>query len=126
MTGARVLVVDDNALNVELATFLLEAAGFVVASVTSAAEVAGSVAGFRPDLVLMDLQLPQTDGLTLMRRLKSDPATRQIPVVAFTAYAMKGAEDRMRRAGFDGYLSKPIDGRRFADQVRGFLGAAAG
>lgn len=121
----RVLIVDDHALNIELARAVLHAGGFEVAEAGNAAAAWALLPHFRPDLVLMDVQLPGMDGLTLTRRLKADPAWRHLVVVAFTAYAMRGDEARMRDAGCDGYLSKPIDVRRFADQVRACLRPAA-
>lgn len=127
MTGAaRVLVVDDHPLNIELARFVLEADGFVVESAADALEALERIAAFAPDLILMDVQLPGMDGLELTRRLKADPATRAIVIVAFTAYAMKGDAERMRAAGCDGYVSKPIDVTRFAPQLRETLAAARG
>jgi CheY-like chemotaxis protein len=126
MSPARVLIVDDNALNVELVSFLLGAAGCEVAAAADAAVAAAQIPLFRPDLVLMDIQLPGIDGLTFTRRLKADPATRHLVIVAFTAYAMKGDEERMRAAGCDGYLSKPIDVGTFASQVLSHLRPAAG
>lgn len=127
MTGAaRVLVVDDHPLNIELARFVLEADGFVVESAADALEALERIAAFAPDLILMDVQLPGMDGLELTRRLKADPATRAIVIVAFTAYAMKGDAERMRAAGCDGYVSKPIDVTRFARELRETLAAARG
>ena len=124
MQTLRVLVVDDNALNVELAAYVLGAAGIAVEAAASAEEALVRVAGSAPDLVLMDIQMGGIDGLTLTRQLKADSATRHIVIVAFTAYAMRGDEERFRAAGCDGYISKPIDVARFADQVLSF--AAAG
>lgn len=120
----RVLIVDDNAMNVELVSFLLEADRFVIAAVGDAHAALERLDDFRPQLILMDIQLPGMDGLALTRQLKADPRTCHIVVVAFTAYAMKGDEARMRAAGCDGYLSKPIEVGRFAEQVRGYLAAA--
>ena len=105
MNPPRVLIVDDEPTNILLAGFVLEADGFIVASAADAQQALAAIATCRPDLVLMDIQMPGTDGLTLTRRLKLDPATRQITVVAFTAYAMKGDEVRMRAAGCDGYIA---------------------
>ncbi|OYU92984.1 MAG: hypothetical protein CFE45_21605 [Burkholderiales bacterium PBB5] len=124
MSALRVLVVEDDPLNVELATFVLEEAAFVVDTVAEATEVLAKVAAFRPDLVLMDIQLPGGDGLTLTRALKADPATRGVVVVAFTAHAMKGDRARLLAAGCDAYIAKPIDVAAFAGQVR--AAAAAG
>jgi CheY-like chemotaxis protein len=121
-TGApRVLIVDDNAINVELVSFVLDAEGFTVATATDASQALQMVAAFDPALILMDIQMPGMDGLALTRRLKADPALQHIVVVAFTAYAMKGDETKMRAAGCDGYLSKPVDVARFAAQVRALL-----
>jgi two-component system, cell cycle response regulator DivK len=117
----RVLVVDDNPLNVELAVAVLAADGLQVEVALDATEAALRMAEFKPDIVLMDIQLPGVDGLTLTRQIKADPATRHVVVLAFTAYAMKGDEARMLGAGCDGYLSKPIDVSSFAAQVRRWL-----
>jgi two-component system, cell cycle response regulator DivK len=120
----RVLVVDDNPLNVELALAVLTADGMQVEIALDATEAAQRLAEFKPDLVLMDIQLPGVDGLTLTRQIKADPASRHVVVLAFTAYAMKGDEAKMLAAGCDGYLSKPIDVASFAAQVRSWLPAA--
>ena len=122
----RVLIVDDNLLNIELAAFVLTAAEFEVESTTDADEMNELVALFKPELILMDIQMPGTDGLELTRRLKADPATQHIVVVAFTAYAMKGDEKKMRTAGCDGYIGKPIDVATFADKLRSYIAAPAG
>jgi CheY-like chemotaxis protein len=121
----RVLIVDDNGLNLELASFLLTTDGLQVATAMDGASALAQVAAFRPDLVLMDIQLPQTDGLELTRRLRADPATRALVIIAFTAYAMKGDEARMRAGGCDGYIAKPIDAALFASQVQAFLAGQA-
>ncbi|OYT87770.1 MAG: hypothetical protein CFE46_11600 [Burkholderiales bacterium PBB6] len=118
MTPLRVLVVDDNPLNLELVSFVLGAEGMEVVEAVDAEQAQAKLTGFQPDLVLMDVQLPGLDGLALTRLLKADQATRHMKVVAFTAYAMKGDEGKMRAAGCDGYLAKPIDVATFADQVR--------
>ena len=121
----RVLVVDDSPLNVELAHFVLTAAGFEVLTAVDGVQALDVIAQVRPALILMDVQLPDIDGLALTCRLKADPATRDIVIVAFTAYAMKGDEIKMLAAGCDGYLSKPIVVATFAEAVRGFLQAGA-
>ncbi|MDE2082506.1 MAG: response regulator [Burkholderiales bacterium] len=120
----RVMVVDDNAMNVVLAQTVLEADGLSVAAAANAAEALALLGRFAPDLLLMDIQLPGMDGLALARQLKADPATRHIVIVAFTAFAMRGDEERMRSAGCDGYISKPINVHLFAAQVRACLEAA--
>lgn len=109
--SAPILVVDDNASNRELVTWLLRARGHDVRGAADGPEMYAVLAGFRPRLVLMDVQLPGTDGLELTRRLKADPATRDLVIVAVTAYAMKGDEERILAAGCDAYVSKPIDVR---------------
>ena len=125
MTPPRVLVVDDNALNIELVAAVLGAAGFEVDAAPDAEAAVRRIEAARPDLILMDIQLPDVDGMALTRRLKADPATQGIVIVAFTAYAMRGDEKRMRAAGCDGYLAKPIDVANFAAQVRACLDAQA-
>jgi CheY-like chemotaxis protein len=119
----RVLIIDDNAMNQELSSVLLRRDGIEVANALDAESALTQVASFQPDLVLMDIQLPNTDGLELTRQLRADPAQRDLVIFAFTAYAMKGDEARMLAGGCDGYLSKPVDVPRFAAQVRGFLKA---
>ena len=114
----RVLIVDDNAINIELARYVLEAGGFVVEAAPDALAVLCHLQGPLPDVILMDIQLPGMDGLELTRRLKADARLCEVVVVAFTAFAMKGDELRVRAAGCDGYLTKPIDVTRFAGQVR--------
>ena len=117
----QVLVVDDNPINLELASYVLATDGWDVVTAGDALEALRCLEASHPDLILMDIQLPGMDGLTLTRQIKADPATRHITVVAFTAYAMKGDEEIMRAAGCDGYLAKPIDVSRFATQVRDLL-----
>jgi CheY-like chemotaxis protein len=114
----RVLIVDDNELNIELARFILEADGFPIATAASAAEAHTRIAEFHPELILMDIQLGKDDGLVLTQEIKAEPATADIIILAFTAFAMKGDEARMRAAGCDGYISKPIELEHFAKQVR--------
>lgn len=104
-----VLVVDDIATNLKLARVLLSGAGYRVAVAADAEQALAVIAADAPRVVLMDIQLPGTDGLELTRRLKADPATRAIVIIAVTAYAMKGDEERMLAAGCDGYLAKPLD-----------------
>jgi two-component system cell cycle response regulator DivK len=124
MAGEAILVVDDNPVNLKLARVLLRSEGYEVHTAEDATEALAVLGRVRPRLVLMDLQLPGMDGLELTRRLKADPATRAIPVVAMTAYSMKGDEEQARAAGCDGYLTKPIDTRVFPRQVQAFLARA--
>jgi len=105
---ARILVVEDNPANMTLATFILESAGHVVLSSTDAESGVSLARAELPDLVLMDVQLPGMDGLQATALLKGDDTTRSIPVIALTALAMKGDEERIRAAGCDGYIAKPM------------------
>jgi two-component system, cell cycle response regulator DivK len=110
---ARVLVIEDNASNLTLATFLLESAGHTVLSATDAEAGLAIARAEHPELILMDIQLPGMDGLEATALLKGDASTRGIPVIALTALAMKGDEERIRAAGCDGYIAKPLSYREF-------------
>ncbi len=109
MAGDCILIVDDNATNLKLARVLLQGAGYEVRTAADAEDALRLLATFRPRLILMDIQLPGMDGLELTRQLKADRATRDIVILALTAYAMKGDEEKARAAGCDGYITKPID-----------------
>ena len=110
---ARVLVVEDNATNMTLATFLLKSVGHSVLSATDAEAGLALARQEQPELILMDIQLPGMDGLEATAVLKRDDATRAIPVIALTALAMKGDEERIRAAGCDGYIAKPMRYQEF-------------
>jgi len=114
---AKVLIVEDNPANMTLAVFLLESAGYRVVSATSAEAGLGLARDERPDLILMDIQLPGMDGLQATALLKGDAATAGIPVIALTALAMKGDEERIRAAGCDGYIAKPLAYKGFLATV---------
>ncbi|HWA75545.1 MAG TPA: response regulator [Polyangiaceae bacterium] len=116
-----ILVVDDNPANATLLTFLLEAEGYDVRSVSDAHEALAQLESFEPRLILMDIQLPGMDGLELTRRLKADARWRGVLIVALTAYAMKGDEERARAAGCDAYISKPIDTRTLPMRIAELL-----
>jgi CheY-like chemotaxis protein len=109
MAGERILIVEDNPLNMKLVSFMMTSRGYEVRGAGDAQEALAVLETFQPRLILMDLQLPGMDGFELTRRLKAEPRTRDIVIVALTAYAMKGDEQKARDAGCDGYLSKPID-----------------
>jgi CheY-like chemotaxis protein len=117
MDGKRILLVEDNPVNRRLAQFLLKSKGYEVWEATTVPEAFAVLKERRPDLILMDIQLPEVDGLTATRQLKADPATQDIPVVAVTSYAMKGDETRALEAGCSGYVTKPIDKTLFLDTV---------
>ena len=116
-----VLVVEDNPANMTLAVFLLQSAGHTVLSASDAEAGLTLARDSRPDLILMDIQLPGMDGLEATRLLKLDQTTRGIPVIALTALAMKGDEERIRAAGCDGYIAKPLAYRDFLASVAGQL-----
>jgi CheY-like chemotaxis protein len=124
MTRNRILIIEDNLLNLELATDLLEANGFSVSSAPTAEEGLRLARESLPDLVLMDFGLPGMDGLCASKELKTDPATRHLPVVGLTAHAMKGDEALALEAGCDGYLTKPIDTRTFIETITRFIASA--
>jgi two-component system, cell cycle response regulator DivK len=121
---AKVLVIEDNRANMKLATFLLESAGHVVLSATDAEAGLTLARGEQPNLILMDIQLPGMDGLEATALLKQDHATRTIPVIALTALAMKGDEERIRAAGCDGYVAKPMDYQDFLATITAQLARA--
>ena len=122
---SRILVVDDNPTNAKLVRAVLLPCGYEVRTAIDAATTMAEVAAARPHLILMDVQLPGIDGLEVTRRLKADPATAAIPVLAVTAYAMRGDEERALAAGCDGYMTKPIDSHALRARVRELLGGDA-
>ena len=122
MTDQVVLIVDDNERNRRLARDVLQAAGFRTLEAGSGGEGVSAAVASLPDVILMDIRLPDMDGTEAARQLKDDLRTAAIPVVALTSLAMKGDRDSLLAAGFDGYLEKPISVREFPDQVRGFVG----
>jgi len=124
MTRNKILIIEDNLLNLELATDLLEANGFVVWSARTAEEGLRLAREFMPDLVLMDFSLPGMDGLAATRILKNNPLTSQLTVVGLTAHAMKGDEEIALDAGCDGYLTKPFNTRSFISNVTKYIEAA--
>jgi two-component system cell cycle response regulator DivK len=124
--GDAILVVDDNLANATLLTFLLNQEGYETRAAADAAEALTLVSEFKPRLIMMDLQLPGMDGLALTRVLKADPERRDIIIVALTAYAMKGDEERARGAGCDAYVSKPIDTRTLPALVAELLAGPEG
>jgi two-component system cell cycle response regulator DivK len=121
----KVLVVEDNPANMTLATFLLQSAGHEVLGAKDAETGLALARAEQPDLILMDIQLPGMDGLQATALLKQDEATRDIPVIALTALAMKGDEQRIRAAGCDGYIAKPLAYKEFLATISSHLVKAA-
>ena len=121
MSAERILVVEDNDLNLKLVRDVLQHAGFDVLVARTGEQGLDVARESLPDLVLMDLGLPGIDGTEALHRLRAVPATASVPVVAVTAYAMDTDRERSRQAGFDGFLTKPIDVRALPLQVRSFL-----
>jgi two-component system, cell cycle response regulator DivK len=121
--GEPILVIDDNAINLKLVRVLLTSAGYEVRVAIDAEDAMQVLESFRPRLILMDLQLPGKDGLTLTRELKAAPETSDIVIIALTAYAMKGDEERALAVGCDGYVTKPIDTRGLPGRIAAYLAA---
>jgi CheY-like chemotaxis protein len=116
-----ILIVDDNPTNLKLSKLLLVKEGYQVLTAGSAEEALKSLENVKPRLILMDIQLPGMNGLELTAQLKADPAFQDVVIVAVTAYAMKGDEEKTLAAGCDGYIPKPLDVQTFASQVAGYL-----
>jgi len=119
-----VLVVEDNELNMKLFHDLLEANGYNIVQTRSGLEAIDLAREHRPDLILMDIQLPEVSGLEVTKWIKEDDELRAIPVIAVTAFAMKGDEERIRQGGCEAYLSKPISVTKFLETVRHYIGEA--
>jgi two-component system, cell cycle response regulator DivK len=118
---ATILLVEDNETNMKLSLFLLESADHAVLTATNAEAGLTLARERQPDLILMDIQLPGMDGLQATVQLKADAVTRDIPVIALTALAMKGDEERIRAAGCDGYIAKPLDYKQFLTTIKTHL-----
>src|ERR1700712_667034 len=117
-----VLIVEDNELNMKLFNDLLESRGCLIIQTRSGVEAVELTRKHRPDLILMDIQLPEVSGLQVTQWIKADPSLRHIPVIAITAFAMKGDEEKIRQGGCEAYLSKPISVVKFLETVRNFIG----
>ena len=120
----KVLIVEDNELNMKLFHDLLEAHGYETVGTRNGIEAMDLARQHRPDLILMDIQLPEVSGLEVTRWLKDDAELRAIPVIAVTAFGMKGDEERIREGGCEAYLAKPISVAKFIETIRHFLGHA--
>ena len=126
MAGAKILIVEDNPLNLELISDILEAKGYAITAAVTGADALKQVDIEAPDLILMDIQLPGIDGLTVTGMIKKKPGLEDIPIIALTAHAMRGDEKKAREAGCDGYISKPIDTRAITKTIQSFLDGTAG
>jgi two-component system cell cycle response regulator DivK len=122
MATKTVLIVEDNELNMKLFHDLLDAHGYATVQTRNGLEALSLARTHRPDLILMDIQLPEVSGLEVTKWLKQDESLRGIPVIAVTAFAMKGDEERIREGGCEAYLSKPISVSKFLETVRHYLG----
>ena len=120
----KVLIVEDNELNMKLFHDLLDAQGYETLQTREGLQALGLARQHHPDLILMDIQLPEISGLEVTKWLKEDDDLKSIPVIAITAFAMKGDEERIREGGCEAYLSKPISVAKFLETVRAYAGAA--
>jgi two-component system cell cycle response regulator DivK len=116
----KILIVEDNELNMKLFTDLLQAHGYETRQTREGLKAIGIAKSYKPDLILMDIQLPKVSGLEVTKWIKDDKATRDIPVVAVTAFAMRGDEKRIREGGCEAYISKPISINSFLSTIRKF------
>ena len=119
-----VMIVEDNELNMKLFHDLLDAHGYQTLQTKDGMEALAMVRKHRPDLILMDIQLPEVSGLEVIKWIKEDDNLRTIPVVAVTAFAMKGDEERIRQGGCEAYISKPISVAKFVETVKSYIGDA--
>jgi CheY-like chemotaxis protein len=122
MAGELILIVEDNEKNLKLVRDLLQVKGYQTLEAGTAERGLALARSHTPHLILMDIQLPGMDGVTALRQLRADPLTAKIPVIALTAFAMKEDQERLRVAGFDSYLTKPIQIRELLDAVGKFCG----
>lgn len=120
-----ILIVEDNTLNMMLLNDLLEVHGYAILKTSHGAEALTMARDYHPDLILLDIQLPDISGLEVARTLKDDHETRDIPIIAVTAFAMPGDEEKALESGCDGYVAKPISVHRFLGTVRSFLSRSA-
>lgn len=121
MARESILIIDDNVINLKLVKVLLSAEGYKLKTAGNAKEALALLKTYRPNLILMDIQLPDMDGLTLTRQLRNDPDFHNIVILAITAFSIKGDAEKVMAAGCDGYISKPIDIKTFPSLIRKFL-----
>ena len=124
--GKKILIVEDNELNMKLFNDLLESKGYEVIQTRNGMETLNLAREHKPDLILMDIQLPEVSGLDVTRWLKEDDELAPIPVIAVTAFAMQGDEQRIRQGGCEAYISKPISVKSFLETIQYYLGDAEG
>jgi len=122
MEKKKILIVEDNDLNMKLFHDLLEVHGYETFQTKDGREALGMARDHRPDLILMDIQLPEVSGLEVTKWIKEDDDLRSIPIIAVTAFAMKGDEERIRQGGCEAYLSKPISVGKFIETVKAYIG----
>ena len=125
MSSNKVLIVEDNPMNLELITDLLEISGYSILQATTAEEGINIAKTESPVLILMDIGLPEMDGLTATKILKNDEKTKKIPIIALTSHAMLGDEEMIRNAGCEGYITKPINTREFPKEIAQYLGSSS-
>ena len=121
MEGKKIFIIEDNFLNRELMLTVLKSRGHEIKALESAENALEEIIEYKPDLLLLDIMLPGKDGLTLTSELRAEPETCDLTIIAVTAYAMRGDKERIMEAGCDGYVSKPIDTRKFPAVVEEFL-----
>ena len=121
MAGELILIIEDNPLNLKMVDYLLTTKGYRVHTASDAKEALHALITLQPDLILMDLQLPGMDGFELTRKLKSEDKYQDIPIIAITAYAMKGDKEKALAAGCNGYIAKPIDTKTLPDIIAEYL-----
>jgi len=126
MANKKVLLVEDDFINMRLAQHILETEGYIVLKAATAQEALEKMESVLPNLILIDVQLPDIDGRVFVRMLRDKPDTKDIKILALTACAMKGDREMILQVGCDGYISKPIHVQKFIDIVRGHIGAGSG
>jgi two-component system cell cycle response regulator DivK len=125
MSNKKILLVEDDFMNMRLAQHVLEAEGYTVVKAVTAQEALKQIESTPPDLILMDLQLPDIDGMTLVKILRARPMTRETTILALTAYAMKGDREKILKIGCNDYIAKPINVQEFIDTVRRYIGSGS-
>ncbi|MBY7649036.1 MAG: two-component system response regulator [Candidatus Liberibacter europaeus] len=120
----KVMIIEDNELNMKLFRDLIETSGYIAIQTRSGIKALELIHQYKPDLIIMDIQLPEISGLELTKKIKADSALKGIPIIAVTAFAMKGDEERIRKGGCEAYLSKPISLLNFIETIKTYIGEA--